>query len=443
MALCAKTSYGENVFLIAGETVLEYLTNTNKNALLAISTATSRSLSLLLASLSKKGFTFQNVHPVFRASKALMRLAIEKFQYTRSDTKQKEFNELWRTVTFKTDLLALACSRHQEAAYVYATPALRKNENFVRSIVDNAVDAKAMIKWYDLEGGSTEWIPDTLLSRDRDFALLCAQKGICPFGTNQDCWLGDEEIIEAYIFSNSKAMLPERVIEFLLCTQEGVQFLHRFTAKHPREAIENFFPHITDPDLVSQMLRMHFTDKNKHHAVYLNEDSFNEVVWNDIWRQVIAMNPPAVSGVAAVMMDGWDDRRLVERTYRRWLEDNKPISFFRCGMVPCRWIARIVFSMRGMEICGTEWTKDREMILVAVAQDGRVLKHLLQHFHEHKIWDSEIFLAAVRQTYTAIAWIPDRYFRFGEFRQAIYDEGCRQNLSATRALLPEDADIQW
>ena len=114
---------------------------------------------------------------------------------------EMHYNRLWTSIpeSIKTmDFLAFACANAQSWTYKYLPATTRADPAFIRALVRYvSYDPKV-----DRDGPPLDdqrYIPDTLLSEDREFALDCARKGIDPFGSEDELYVDDQQIVEAYL----------------------------------------------------------------------------------------------------------------------------------------------------------------------------------------------------------------------------------------------------
>lgn len=398
--------------------VIDFL-DYDDNAILAVCRAFSHDHMLLSALMKKERFTFRYVHPAFRQDKSIVREAILAFSGISQD-----FERLWRSVYFQddVDLLSFSCAKLQTFAYKLVPDRIRENVAFVMGIVQYADDASSMARWCDDDGGSATWIPDILLEADRDFALHCAEKGVSPFGTESDLWIDDIVIVEAYMLSVDTTLIPCAVCEALLDRRRD--FMHDFADRYPYRAAENFFPYMTKFDDVEGFLRRHFSDDIK--ASQLDGNLFHENVWPFVWRRIVRCNTLTVVQV---------DPRCINETDKGWIGDifrRHPALFRRSRLQNAEWLADIVLPISGVQICKTRWVQHKRLALLAVRQDGRALKFLCERLR----YDHNIVLAAVLQTWAALAWVPETYLLLQRNGSTLIKLAVSQNAAAAQLLSP-------
>lgn len=103
-----------------------------------------------------------------------------------------------------------------------------------------------------------------------------------------------------------------------------------------------------------------------------------------------------------------------------------PSLFRKTMFANARWAAKVVLSVAGLEIRQTPWISDRELALLAVNNDGRALKYLYRRLAA----DPQVALAAVKQHWAALAWVPS-----SAVTNEILDAAVRQNAAAAELVV--------
>lgn len=325
------------------------------------------------------------------------------------------FSHFWWPVAKKIrdreDIVALACSRCFEVAYKYVPVYMRMSETFIRSLVDQAER--------DTIGPSrikAEWISANVL-QDRDVALQCAQEGISPF-VNGPQWLSDIEMVRGYMISACQ------------CTDELYDAVqqHQHSWKIGR-LIDFFIGIVHESPYFALSIMEYLTDSDDAKALISVTDPtlvpsfrYREHIWSRVWRDAVRRNVDCLQFVDP-------DEHCMMLTDRLWIQEilmSDPSLFRKTMFANARWAAKVVLSVAGLEIRQTPWISDHELALLAVNNDGRALKYLYRRLAA----DTQVALAAVKQHWAALAWVP-----LSAVTDEILDAAVRQNAAAAELVV--------
>lgn len=375
----------------------------------------TRSADVAVAASWSENFRLKYFGLSVREDEACIRRMLDVFYRVSVDDYM--FGHFWWPVAKKIrdreDIMALACCRCFEVAYNYVPVHMRMNETFIRSLVDQAWDEPETIGPSRIKA---KWISANVL-QDRDVALQCAQKGISPF-VNGPQWLSDIEIVRGYMISACQ------------CTDELYDAVqqHRRSWKIGR-LIDFFIGIVHESPYFAVSLIEYLTDSDDARALISVADPtlvpsfrYGEHIWSRVWRDAVRRNVDCLQFVDP-------DEHCTMSTDRLWIQEilmSDPSLFRKTMFANARWAAKVVLSVAGLEIRQTPWISDRELALLAVNNDGRALKYLYRRLAA----DPQVALAAVKQHWAALAWVPS-----SAVTNEILDAAVRQNAAAAELVV--------
>lgn len=414
----------------------------------------SRSRLLALGAAECNGFTMSMVHPMFGDDEGLARHAVWSLASTAADVLA-----LWHSMSprLKADPAFAGYASGRFADVLFPSAMLNQidhrdicvNPVFLRSFVEatNPVDTRYM---YYSTSDVTVYFPHDMML-DRNFALLCAQKGFWPFGDRfPPLWTDDEEIIAAVLqhetgdgldLNESNDALPpwSDVARMVMNAPAwgGKGAVLRMVEAQPRCSLI-FCPLLTmsDVGLLNKIIDIcseHNKSRMPHERVVFVRGAFKDLgLWRTSWRRMLCLGVMHLWSVTTEELDLDSEAdiellmtsvRAMRPEFRRFLGRWQLVQDERA-------VALAVLSVSPLSIQGTDWAYDKEVALAAVRSDGRCLKHLSRALRA----DHDVVIAAVCQTWMAVAWIETQACRMETVVEA-ERIACEQNPLATSLLL--------
>lgn len=204
--------------LIFVEMTMPFLDRRSAEAFLRTSSAAASSYGAAHAFLTKvNGATFEGLAWPLRRERRLVFAALPRVVPQR-------FHVFWRTVHWSlgsdVELAAAAAVRAGGAALVCLPFRTTEANSFVLEAL-RQLHSQSLLHQAPVE----DWVPDNLLQCNRELALLCAQKGVKPYGSADDLWVEDKEISTTFLRENhGVGRLPQKVYERLRAAF-GVDFV--------------------------------------------------------------------------------------------------------------------------------------------------------------------------------------------------------------------------
>lgn len=289
------------------------------------------------------------------------------------------------------EIAALACCRCFMDAYNLQPASMTNSLEFMKLLVEYALPP-IIIGVNDVR---STWLSRDLLASDRSLALRCAEKAIDPFTLVPE-YLVDEEIVVSFLMGSltcSNEIYDAISTNFENKTWEfpggRMGFILSLIARFPLLA-RSFMSHLT---LVEDVLRViEVCDSNCLPFMMYNRD-----IWQHVWRDAARRNPYCLEFVEPEEMCMGSDWTWLLPIFRA-----EPGIFTRTPFKYSRIVAETVLAIDGLLIKNTIWCSVMEVALIAVRCDGRALKYLSTDLTRNR----QVALAAVRQTWRAIAWVP-------------------------------------
>ena len=336
------------------------------------------------------------------------------------------FNWLWASIpeTFVTaDLMAWACVHRDYATYAYnhVPPEVRASEAFARALVSHAEQFDP-----DSESDATPpntWIPDDILAANRDLALQCAQKGISPFGTEEQLnYVADQEIVEAFLKAREwcEAHMFEKFSRSAWCNRDWMLMMCR-----EAPATAACFLNQSEDDACLQREIIQTVPRDLVYQT-MNINS-NRSVDEAIWRIALCRDPRVIGIIGSWCRVLPSDEHLLTRVFREnpWFYGQA-----HAHISSIVYVARIVFAHDGRQIKHSRLFQDqREMALLAVGQNGLALKYISERLR----CDPDTVMAAVHQNGLALAWVGAPYMLTDH--NPVAQAALRQNPAAAAFLL--------
>jgi hypothetical protein len=301
------------------------------------------------------------------------------------------YNRLWTSIpenVVTTDFLAFACAEHDFWAYKYVPATTRADPAFVRALVGH-VETFNPKECNAPPLSDQRYIPDTMLSEDRELALDCARKGINPFGSENQLYVHYQEIAEAFL--KTCQFYPRGVYEkirpspwhnreWVLCTCRVLPatawFLIEANGDLQLEIIE----------AVPRDYVLHTFEGGTHATDHR------------IWRAAVHREPRVIQLVGSWCEVLPSDQPLLTRVFRE-----NPKWYWRCHQHIQRleYVAVTVFERDGLQIRDSPFVDIIEFVLIALQQNGLALRWVSERLQSNL----GVALWAVRQNGLALAWV--------------------------------------
>jgi hypothetical protein len=306
---------------------------------------------------------------------------------------ERHFDRLWASIPeniITTDFLAFACAK-TDSAYKYVPTTMRVKPAFVHALVGHvkAFDSD------DDDGPSaiiTEgcWILDAILANDRELALTCARKGIFPFGSTSQLYVHDQEIVEEYL---KVVCYPQRDIYVKISTSPWYNrawILHMCRDAPMTAAFLLEYTHSGD-------LQLEIIEAVPENWVYETFQGGTLDGKRRIWRTAVRRRPLVMQIVGTWCEALPSDQPLLTRAFLQ-----QPMMYTHCQW-PIRgldYVAHIAFTHYGLQIRGSPFVDNKQLVLTAVRQNGLALRWVSARLQA----DLDVVLQAVRQNGLALAW---------------------------------------
>ena len=364
--------------------LMQYL-DTSHAQLLEIARPPRSSQTFAMAVTTQHSFNLFKFAEHLRGD-VLCRRAVE---HTRGS--ESHFDRLWASIPeniITTDFLAFACVLHDSMAYKYVPLAVRDDSTFVHALVNHAKTFEAESDICPLV--PAKWIPDAMLA-DREFAMACAEKGVWPFGSENQLYLYDQEIVEQYLKTRQNCD-PDVYAEIRVAPWCGRDWVLHMCRDAPETA----------KFLLSQTygtLQVEIIETIPIDYVYetFSNDGVNVHHRLQTWRIAVRREPRVLNmlGVWCVLLPS--DESLLIRAFRE-----NPIVYSSCSsyIKSLDYVARVTFSHGGLQIRNSPYLDNKQFALIAVRQNGLALKYLSLRLR----LDNDVVLQAVQQNGLALAW---------------------------------------
>jgi hypothetical protein len=326
---------------------------------------------------------------------------------------EMHYKRLWTSIpeTIKTtDFLAFACAHAQSWTYKYVPATTRADPVFIRALVRYvSYDPKV-----DRDGPPLEdqrYIPDTLLSEDREFALDCARKGINPLGSENQLYVHDQEIVEEYLKMcyYLKHDVYEKIRTSPWHNREWVLHMCRVLPATAAFLLE-----------VNVDLQLQIIEAVPRDYVLRTFQGGTHATDQRIWRAAVRREPRVIQLVGSWCQVLRSDKPLLTRAFRE-----NPKMYWRCHqhIQSLAYVAVTVFSRDGLQIRDSPFVDKIQFVMIALQQNGLALRWVSERLQSNigaALW-------AVRQNGLALAWV--RWNR-GCKPTAVIEAAIRQNSAA-------------
>ena len=327
---------------------------------------------------------------------------------------EMHYNRLWTSIPetiITTDFLGFACAKHDSWAYKYVPTTMRVEPAFVRALV-NYTETFDPKEDESLPLSNQRYIPDEMLSEDRELAMDCARKGINPFGSENQLYVHDQDIAEAFL--KTCQFYPRGVYEKISASPwHNREWVLRMCRDAPGTA--SFLLEKANGDMQLEIIEAVPRD-------YVYRTFIGNSLGADqrIWRAAVRREPRVIQLVGSHCRVLRSDKPLLTRVFRE-----NPKLYWSCHehIKSLAYVAVTVFERDGLQIRDSPFVDKIQFVMIALQQNGLALRWVSERLQSNLAaahW-------AVRQNGLALAWV--RWPR-GCKPTAVIEAAIRQNPAA-------------
>jgi hypothetical protein len=288
---------------------------------------------------------------------------------------------------------------------------MRVEPAFVRALV-NYTETFDPKEDESLPLSNQRYIPDEMLSEDRELAMDCARKGINPFGSENQLYVHDQEIAEAFL--KTCQFYPHVVYEKISASPwHNREWVLRMCRDAPRAAW--FLLEKANGDLQLEIIEAVPRDYVYRTFIGNSRDADPR-----IWRAAVRREPRVIQLVGSHCRVLRSDKPLLTRVFRE-----NPKLYWSCHehIKSLTYVAVTVFERDGLQIRDSPFVDKIHIAMIALQQNGLALRWVSERLQSNlaaSLW-------AVRQNGLALAWV--RWHR-GCKPTAVIEAAIRQNSAA-------------